>query len=79
MNMEKEEKVKECCEDKKNWKHRHFHNHSSSGAIYGMGVIGALFYFLPHAANFGAVILGIGKAIFWPAILMFKLLTYLQM
>jgi hypothetical protein len=50
-----------------------------SGAIYGLSVIGALFYFLQHAVTFVAVILGIGKAFFWPAILMFKLLTYLQM
>lgn len=51
----------------------------SNGAIYGLSVIGALFYFLQHAPNFGAVIIGIGKSIFWPAFLMFKLLTYLGM
>lgn len=58
---------------------RHHHHHQDSGAIYGLGVIGALFYFLSHATSFGMVLLGIGKSIFWPAILMFKLLTYLQM
>lgn len=83
--MEKEEKKVECCEEcckeKMAFKHHHHHHHSGggSGAIYGLGVIGALFYFLPQAATFGAVMLGIGKAIFWPAILMFKLLTYLQL
>jgi len=50
-----------------------------SGAIYGLGVVGALFYFLQDANTFVLVITGIGKAFFWPAILMFKLLTYLQM
>lgn len=81
--MEKEEKTKECCneccKDKIVCKRHHYRNHANSGTIYCMGVIGALFYFLPHAATFGAVMIGIGKAIFWPTILMFKLLTYLQM
>lgn len=57
-------------------------NYSSNGcgnAIYGLGVIGALFYFLNGTTTFTAVMLGIGKAVFWPAILMFKLLTYLQL
>lgn len=54
-------------------------NGGSNGAIYGLSVIGALFYFLQNAASFGAVMIGIGKSIFWPAFLMFKLLTYLQM
>jgi len=52
---------------------------SSSGAIYGLGVVGALFYFLTGATTFGAVMLGIGKAIVWPALVMFKVLTMLQM
>ncbi|MEK7168777.1 MAG: hypothetical protein AAB778_02085 [Patescibacteria group bacterium] len=57
--------------------HDHYHgNHSN--AIYGLGVIGALFYFLQNASSFETIIMGIGKAVFWPAILMFKLLTYLQ-
>jgi len=51
----------------------------SSGALYGMGVIGALFYFLKGTNTFALVIIGIGKAIFWPAILLFKVLTLLQM
>lgn len=77
--MGKEEKTTECCKEKMDCKHRHHQNYGGSGAIYGLGVIGALFYFLQHTATFEAVMIGIGKAIFWPAILMFKLLTYLQM
>lgn len=81
--MEKEEKIKECCQglcsEKMVCKHKHSHCGANSSAIYGLSVIGALFYFLQNAPTFGAVIIGIGKAIFWPAILMFKLLTYLQM
>lgn len=66
-----------CCD----YKH-HSHNYgggNSGNAIYGLGVIGALFYFLQNVSGLEAVLWGIGKAVFWPAILMFKLLTYLQM
>lgn len=78
---EKNKKTECCCDVKKmDKKHHHFHRgYGDSGAIYGLGMIGALFYFLSNATSFGMVMLGIGKAIFWPAILMFKLLTYLGM
>jgi len=36
------------------------------GAIYGMGVIGALFYFLQRTDTLGEGVVGIIKAIFWP-------------
>lgn len=81
----KKEKIeqKECCQGKfMNQDYHngcHCHGNSSSGAIYGLGVIGALFYFLQSATTFGLVMVGIGKAIFWPAILMFELLSYLGM
>lgn len=80
--MGKEEKMpEECCKDVMS-KHRGHHNYSNHGgggnAIYCLGVIGALFYFLQNVSGLEAVLWGIGKAIFWPAILMFKLLTYLQ-
>ena len=78
----KEENKSECCEKMITKKHHHpchCHNNGQSGAIYGLGVVGALFYFLGNATTFGTVMIGIGKAIFWPAILMFKLLTYLRM
>lgn len=76
--MTKEEKVSDCCE-KVTVKNHSCLGSGSSGAIYGLGVIGALFYFLQGANGLWSVLVGIGKAIFWPAILMFKLLTYLQM
>jgi hypothetical protein len=79
--MKKEEQAKECCCKEKMFTrgHDHHHGHGESSAIYGLGVVGALFYFLQNATTFGLVMFGIGKAIFWPAILMFKLLTFLQM
>lgn len=79
MKTEKNETT-ECC-GKKNFMKKHHGGCRCNGsnAIYGLGVIGALFYFLSQATTFGMVMIGIGKSIFWPAIFMFKLLTYLQM
>ena len=51
--------------------------HADSGAIYGMGVIGALIYFMQHATSFATVILGIIKAIFWPAVVLYRVLQLL--
>lgn len=76
--MKNSDESTECCKEKMIFKRHHCHNHGGSGAIYGLGVIGALFYFLKGATTFGAVMMGIGKSVFWPAILMFKLLTYLK-
>lgn len=79
-----QENMDECCQGKfmsRGHHHHgcHGHGQGGSGAIYSLGVVGALFYFLQNAATFGLVMTGIGKAIVWPAILMFKLLTYLGM
>lgn len=54
------------------------HNGVSSGA-YGLGFIGALVYFLQHATSFWVGVLGILKALVWPAMLVYKLLEFLQM
>lgn len=49
------------------------------GAIYGLGFIGALVYFIQHAADFGQGVLGFLKALVWPALLVFKLLEFFKM
>ena len=51
----------------------------TSSAIYGMGVLGALAYFIIHATSFWGVVLGILKAVAWPAVLVYKLLEILNM
>ena len=77
--MKKEnESTNQCCSEKVIVKNHHC-SPSGSSPIYCLGVAGALFYFLQNVSGFGAVMLGIGKAFIWPALLMFKLLTYLQM
>jgi hypothetical protein len=49
------------------------------GTIYGMAFIGAAVYLIHHAVTFWAGVLGFFKALFWPALLMYKLLEYLKM
>ncbi len=52
---------------------KNMNNNTSGGAVYGMGLIGAVVYFLQHATTFGMGVLGILKAIVWPAFLIYKL------
>lgn len=75
----KKVKTEECCTDKNCFSKCRCHHGASSNAIYGLGIIGALFYFLQSATTFGAILIGIGKSIFWPAVLLFKVLTLLQL
>lgn len=49
------------------------------GAVYGLGLIGALVYFLQHASSFWEIILGILKAILWPAFVIYQLLDFLKL
>lgn len=47
--------------------------HKGGGsAIYGMGLIGAAVYFLSHAGGFWPGVLGLLKALVWPAILVYE-------
>lgn len=48
------------------------------GAVYGLGFIGALIYYWMHAATFLAGVIGLLKAIVWPAFLIFKVFTLLK-
>lgn len=49
------------------------------GGIYGMAFIGAVVYYVQHAATLWAAVFGFFKALFWPAVLMYKLLEFLKM
>ena len=51
----------------------------ASEAVYGLGLIGAWVYYISHAATFWLGVLGIFKGIFWPAMLVYELLKYLNM
>lgn len=53
--------------------------YSQSSAIYGMAFIGALIYFMQHAHTFLEVVLGLLKAVGWPAVLIYKLFEFLKL
>ena len=46
-------------------------------AVYGLGLIGALIYYIQAADGFWAGVLGILKALVWPAFLIYDLLKFL--
>lgn len=48
-----------------------------TGAIYGLGLIGALVYFIQHATTLSQILIGVFKALVWPAFIVYKLLGFL--
>jgi len=52
------------------------HNHGGN-AVYGLGFIGAVVYYISTATGFWMGVLGVLKAIVWPAFLVFALLKSL--
>lgn len=69
-------------DDEKNYdcKRRHHYHHatsSSNGAVYGLGFIGAAVFFLLKATSFWVGVVGILKALVWPAFLVFYALRAL--
>jgi hypothetical protein len=54
-------------------------NNGIVGGIYGMAFLGGAIYYIQHATSFWVALLGIVKAILWPAVLMYKVLELLQM
>ncbi|MCL5073512.1 MAG: hypothetical protein M1308_21855 [Actinobacteria bacterium] len=51
----------------------------ASSAVYGLGFIGALVFYIQHAPNFWQGLLGILKALVWPTLLVYKSLEFLKM
>ena len=49
------------------------------GGVYGMSFIGAAIYLVQHADGFWAGVLGVVKALFWPAVLIYKAFELLKM
>lgn len=46
------------------------------GALYGVGFIGAIIYYIQVAEGFGDGLLGVLKALLWPAFLVYELLGF---
>jgi hypothetical protein len=53
-------------------------NAHGGNAVYGLGLIGAAVYYISHAATFWAGVLGILKALVWPAFLVYHILVFLN-
>jgi hypothetical protein len=68
--MPKKEIKCECC-------HSHGSSSGPAGAVYGLGFIGSLVYFISTASSFWIGALGVLKSIVWPAILVYWLLKSL--
>jgi len=48
-----------------------------SGAVYGLGLIGAAIYFISAATSFWIGVLGFLKAIIWPVLLVYEAFKHL--
>ena len=49
----------------------------SGGALYGVGFLGAAYYYISTAPTFWAALIGLFKAMVWPAFLVFDILKFL--
>ena len=47
-------------------------NNASSGAVYGLGFIGAAIYYISTACGFWMGVIGFLKAIVWPVFLVYE-------
>ena len=52
---------------------------SGGGAVYGFGLIGAAVWFWQQADGFGEHVVGLLKALVWPAFLVYEAFEALQM
>lgn len=52
---------------------------AGGGAVYGLGLLGAAIYYFQHAAGFTDYLLGVLKALVWPAYIVYKVLERIHM
>ena len=52
---------------------------AGGGAVYGLGFIGALIYFIQTATSFWDGVYGVFQALFWPAYLVYELLDLVRL
>jgi len=50
-----------------------------NGAVYGLGMIGAAVYFIQQSTGFWMGVVGLLKALVWPAVVMYKVLELLKL
>ena len=71
--MEKESDKNDSC---KSWNFKGCAG-GSGGALYGLGFLGALVYYISTATTFWMGVVGVLKAIVWPAFLVFGAMKFL--
>jgi hypothetical protein len=62
---------------KEKWKG--MNKNAGAGAVYGLGLLGALVYYLQHATTFSSGLIGVIKALLWPGFLVYRLFEFLGM
>lgn len=60
-------------------KHLQAVHNSGCGMVYGVGMIGALIYYLQHATSIPNALFGVFKAFFWPAFFVYRAIELLQL
>jgi hypothetical protein len=58
-------------DQQKHAKWKYVHN-SGGGAVYSLGLIGSIVYFLQHASSFQEGVIGVLQSFVWPAILAYR-------
>lgn len=66
-----------CGMDKGDCRCRKVAGGGAGGAVYGLGLIGAAVFFIQNADTFWVGVLGVLKAIVWPAFMVYELLKFL--
>lgn len=72
---DKKNREKEKC--KQNFCNCGPHKCGTAGAVYGLGFVGAAIYYVSISTSFGMGVLGVLKAIVWPAFLVYGALKSL--
>jgi len=57
----------------------HVRCHGCGSAIYGLGFLGALVYYITTATSLVGGLIGVIKALLWPAFLVYNVLKFLGM
>ncbi|MEW6617059.1 MAG: hypothetical protein AB1333_01415 [Patescibacteria group bacterium] len=73
-----EEKQTKCCDLTKCGSKKCGSGCASGCFIYCLGFVGALVYFIQHSETFWMGVLGVLKAIAWPALVIHRVLEVLQ-
>lgn len=58
---------------------KNMNNNAGPNAVYGLGLLGALVYFLQDAHTIGQGLMGLLKSLVWPALFVYKVFEFLKL